>query len=93
MHVLLKSEEEENYCAKCCKTVKIIEHMFASIPNFQEKIELSYEDVYSNETKKKYGDLLPPAIIFEDHVLTEGHVPIMKKLARDLFRVIEPAKL
>ena len=65
--------------------------MFASIPDFKEKIELSYEDVYSNETKKKFGDLLPPTIIFEGQVLTEGHVPIMKKLARDLFRVIEPA--
>jgi len=90
LHVLLKNEEE-NFCAKCCKTVNIIERMFASIPEFKEKIEVSYEDVYSSDTKKKFGDLIPPAILFQDQILTEGHVPIIKKLAQDLFRLITPA--
>ena len=91
MHVLLKGEEE-NYCAKCCKTMNIIERIFTSIPEFKEKIEVSYEDVYSNYAIKKYGDLTPPAIVIDDHVITEGHVPIMKKLARDLFNLLESAK-
>ncbi len=88
MHVLLKSEEE-NYCAKCCKTMNIIERMFASVPELKEKIEVSYEDIYSQDNIKKYGDLTPPAIMLDDRVLMEGHVPIMKKLARDLFSLIE----
>ncbi len=92
MHVLLKSEEE-NYCAKCCKTMNIIDRMFSSIPEFEQKIEVSYEDVYLSDSIKKYGNLTPPAIIIDDQVLTEGHVPIMKKLARDLFKIIVPAKL
>jgi hypothetical protein len=92
LHVLLKSEEE-NYCAKCCKTVNIIERMFESIADFKEKIEVSYEDVYSDDSIKKYGELTPPTIIMEDHFLTEGHVPIMKKLARDLFSAIENSHL
>lgn len=92
MHVLLKSEEE-NYCAKCCKTMNIIDRMFSSIPEFEQKIEVSYEDVYTSDSIKKYGNLIPPAIIIDDQVLTEGHVPIMKKLARDLFKIILPAKL
>jgi len=92
MHVLLKTEEE-NYCAKCCKTMNIIERIFASIPEFKEKIEVSYEDIYSSDSIKNFGDLTPPAIIIDDHVLTEGHVPIMKKLAQDLFKLIEPSKL
>ena len=91
MHVLLKSEE--NYCAKCCKTINIIDRMFASIAEFREKIEVSYEDVYSDDTKKKYGDLIPPTVIMEDHVLVDGHVPIMKKLARDLFKIVESSHL
>ncbi|MFX0138521.1 MAG: thioredoxin family protein [Candidatus Hodarchaeota archaeon] len=91
MHVLLKAEED-TYCAKCCKTMNIIERIFASIPEFKEKIEVSYEDVYSIDNIKKYGDLTPPAIIIEERILTEGHVPIMKKLARDLYKLIEPAK-
>ncbi|MFW9972361.1 MAG: thioredoxin family protein [Candidatus Odinarchaeota archaeon] len=91
MHVLLKNEEE-NYCAKCCKTMNIIERIFASIPEFKEKIEVSYEDIYLSDNIKRYGELTPPAIIIEDHILIEGHVPIMKKLARDLFSIIETAK-
>ncbi|MFX1303621.1 MAG: hypothetical protein ACFE9X_09710 [Promethearchaeota archaeon] len=90
MHVLLKGEEE-NYCAKCCKTVNIIERIFASIPEFKEKFDVSYEDVYSPDNIKIYGDLTPPVIIINEHILTEGHVPIMKKLARDLYKLIEPA--
>lgn len=85
---MLKNEDE-NYCAKCCKTVNILDRMFASIGELKEKIEVSYEDIYSDDTKKKYGELTPPTIIIEDEILVEGHVPIMKKLARDLFRVIE----
>jgi hypothetical protein len=89
MHVLLKSEEE-NFCAKCCKTMNIIERMFASIPEFKEKIQVIYEDIYENESIKKYGSRTPPTIIINDRILTEGHVPIMKKLARELFSLIEP---
>ncbi|MFX1476877.1 MAG: thioredoxin family protein [Promethearchaeota archaeon] len=90
MHVLIKGEEE-NYCAKCCKTMNIIDRMFASIPEFKENIEVSYEDIYASDTIKNYGDLTPPAIIINNHVLLEGHVPIMKKLARDLFNLIKSA--
>ena len=88
MHVLLKNEDE-NYCAKCCKTVNIIDRMFASITELKEKIDVSYEDIYSDDTKKKYGELTPPTLIIQDKIIVEGHVPIIKKLARDLFRVIE----
>ncbi|MFX0001190.1 MAG: hypothetical protein ACFE88_13845 [Candidatus Hermodarchaeota archaeon] len=65
--------------------------MFASIPEFKEKIEVSYEDIYSSDVKKKFGDLIPPAILFQDQLLTEGHVPIIKKLAQDLFKLIKSA--
>jgi len=90
MHVLLKGEEE-NYCAKCCKTVNIIDRMFASITEFKERVEVSYEDIYSSDTIKNYGNLIPPAIIIDNHILIEGHVPIMKKLARKLFDLIKAA--
>ena len=90
MHVLLKSEEE-NYCAKCCKTMNIVERLFASVPEFKDKIDVSYEDIYSPENIEKYGELTPPVITINNHVLTIGHVPIMKKLARELFNLIHPA--
>lgn len=53
---------------------------------------MSYEDIESLDNKKKYGHLTPPAIIIEDRVIIEGHVPIMKKLARDLYELIKQNK-
>lgn len=91
MYVLLKAEDDTS-CAKCCKTRNIIERIFVSIPEFSQKIEVCYEDVYSADNIKKFGDLTPPVIIIEDHIIIEGHVPIMKKLARDLYNLIEPNK-
>lgn len=72
--------------------MNIIDRMFSSIPEFKEKIEISYEDVYSSETIERFGELTPPAIIIGEQLLTEGHVPIMKKLASELFKMIEPTK-
>ena len=54
---------------------------------------MSYEDVNSQESIKKFGVLLPPTIIFEGQILTEGHVPIMKKLALELYKIIGLTKL
>ncbi len=84
--------EEDYYCAKCCKTRNIIERIFETTPEFKQKFEVSYEDVNSKDIIEKFGILLPPTIIFEGHILTEGHVPIMKKLALDLYRLIEPTR-
>ncbi|NVM35063.1 MAG: hypothetical protein HWN81_05675 [Candidatus Lokiarchaeota archaeon] len=63
------------------------------MPEFKQKIKVSYEDIYSSENINKFGNLIPPVIIFEDRILIEGHVPIMKKLARDLSKLMEPTKL
>jgi hypothetical protein len=65
--------------------------MFASVPEFKAKFDVSYEDIYSPENIEKFGDLIPPVISINNQILTEGHVPIMKKLARDLFHLITPA--
>lgn len=66
--------------------------MFASKSEFKEKLEVSYEDVYSEQNIKRYGDLIPPVIIIEDRILIEGHVPIMKKLALDFLNLIKSSK-
>ncbi|MFX1377426.1 MAG: hypothetical protein ACFFA0_16630 [Promethearchaeota archaeon] len=73
--------------------MNIIDRMFASIPEFNEKIEVTYEDAKSSDVINKFGELTPPAIIVNSHVLTEGHVPIIKKLARELFKIIEPTNI
>ncbi|MFX1575192.1 MAG: thioredoxin family protein [Promethearchaeota archaeon] len=91
MHVLLKNDEE-NFCAKCCKTRNIIERIFETVTEFKQKIDVSYEDINSPDSIKNFGILTPPAIIFEGHILTEGHVPIMKKLALELHNLIGLSK-
>ncbi|MFX1470287.1 MAG: thioredoxin family protein [Promethearchaeota archaeon] len=86
IHVLLNNEED-NYCAKCCKTRNIIDRIFTEIPEFNQKFELSYEDIDSMDNITKFGELTPPAIVIDDRIFSEGHVPIMKKLASDLYKL------
>ena len=87
VHVLIKNEEE-NYCAKCCKTRNVIEQMFNAIPEFYEKIDISFDNIELAENIEKFGNLTPPAIFINDVIFSEGHVPIMKKLARELNKII-----
>jgi len=55
-------------------------------------LKVSYEDVYSEQNIKRYGDLIPPVIIIEDRILIEGHVPIMKKLGLEFYSLIKSSK-
>ncbi|MFX1494996.1 MAG: hypothetical protein ACFFBZ_11990 [Promethearchaeota archaeon] len=79
--------EEENFCAKCCKTVNIIDKMMETIPELKDKVEIFYSDLNSQENLKKYGELTPPIIMINDVIFSEGHVPIIKKLARHLLEI------
>ncbi|MHA1149143.1 MAG: thioredoxin family protein [Promethearchaeota archaeon] len=88
VHVLLKNEEV-NFCAKCCKTRNVIEQMIRTLPNLSRKIEIIYKDIEDFEVIEKYGELLAPAIIINETLFSQGHVPIIKKLARELFILID----
>ncbi len=80
--------EEENFCAKCCKTVNVIDKMMETIPGLKNKVEVLYSDLNSQENLKKYGELTPPVIMINDVIFSEGHVPIIKKLARTLLESV-----
>ena len=86
LQVLLK--EEDNYCAKCCKTRQVIERMFDELPEIKANVELDYENVYEVKMIKEYGDLIPPVVIINHNIFSEGHVPIIKKLSRELLKLI-----
>ena len=81
---ILLIEEEGDYCAKCCKTVNVIDRMIEDIPRLKDNVEISYSDLNSQENFQKYGTLHPPLIIIDDVIFSEGHVPVIKKLARRL---------
>jgi glutaredoxin len=86
LEILLK--EEENYCAKCCKTRQVIERMIKEIPILKERINIKYENIELEENLKKYGNVTPPVVIINGIIFSEGQVPIIKKLSSELFKLV-----
>jgi hypothetical protein len=85
---ILLIEEEGDYCAKCCKTVNVIDRMMEDIPRLKHNVEIFYSDLNSQENLQKYGKLHPPLIIIDNVIFSEGHVPVIKKLAKTLLESI-----
>ena len=85
---ILIIEEEGDFCAKCCKTVNVIDKMMETIPELKKNVDVSYRDLKSNENLQKYGELTPPVIMINNVIFSEGHVPIIKKLARNLLESV-----
>lgn len=85
LKVLIK--EEENYCAKCCKTRQVIERMVKEIPVLKEKIDIEYKIMDFEEEIENFGKLIPPVILIDGVIFSEGHVPIIKKLSSELFKL------
>ena len=79
-------EEEENYCAKCCKTQQVIERMLIEIPIIKENIDVEYDSITSEENTEKYGKMVPPIVLINGLLFSEGHVPIIKKLSSELIK-------
>lgn len=87
LQVLLK--EEENYCAKCCKTRQVIERMIREVPVLEEKVDIEYENIELEENMEKYGKLTPPVVLINGTIFSEGQVPIIKKLSSELFKLVK----
>jgi len=58
--------------------------MLENFPDFREKIEIQYRNIESDKVNKKYGELTVPVVILNDVIFSEGHVPIIKKLCREI---------
>ena len=80
--------EEEDFCAKCCKTINVIDRMMETIPRLKDNVEISYSNLLSQENLQKYNKSHPPLIIINDVIFSEGHVPVIKKLAKTLLEGI-----
>jgi len=87
LQVLLK--EEENYCAKCCKTRQVIERMVKEIPILKERINIEYENINLEDNVKKFGEHIPPVVLINGTIFSEGHIPILKKLSSEIFKLIK----
>ena len=86
---ILLEEEGENFCAKCCKTRNLIERMYEDVPLIKNNVKVIYENFISDEIISKYGNIIPPTIIINDEIYSQGHVPIIKKLSSILIKKIE----
>jgi hypothetical protein len=62
--------------------------MLREFPVFHEKINIQYENVLLKEVIERYGELNPPTILINGNIFSDGHVPIIKKLSRELFTLI-----
>lgn len=87
-HLLIILKEEENYCAKCCKTQQVIDRMLNEFPILKEKLNIDYENITSNDSSEKFCGMTPPILIMNNKLFSEGHVPIIKKLSRELMNLI-----
>jgi len=86
--LILIKDDPENICAKCCKTMQVIDRMIEAFAEFKDKVEIIYKDNASKEDIDKYGNLERPVVIINDRVFSEGHIPIIKKLSRELFKIL-----
>lgn len=86
---VILNENENNFCAKCCKTKQVIERMLETFPEFKKKLEIQYWDISSDLILKKYGELNAPVVLLNDIIFSEGHVPIIKKLCREIMDSIK----
>ena len=87
IQILIK-EDPENSCAKCCKTMRVIERLMDTVTILKDKVEIIYKDVASNEFIKKYGNIEPPVIFINGMLFTQGHVPIIKKLGKKILEML-----
>ncbi|MFX0077113.1 MAG: thioredoxin family protein [Candidatus Hermodarchaeota archaeon] len=87
IQILIK-EDPENSCAKCCKTMQVIERMMETTNIFKEKVEIIYMDATSKEVIEKFGELEAPAVFINGKLFTKGHVPIIKKLGKEILEML-----
>ncbi|MGQ4874758.1 MAG: thioredoxin family protein [Promethearchaeia archaeon] len=78
-------------CAKCKKTKKNMEKALEEL-SLREKVEYSHKDIKSKEIIEKYGILQGPAVIVNDILISQGHVPSIKKLKDGINKILSTAK-
>ena len=83
------NENEPNQCAKCNKTIQVVDRMIEALPDFKDNIELQYISNSAEELETEYGKFERPAVIINDSIFSQGHVPIIKKLCREVLELLK----
>ena len=86
---VLISEDEKDFCAKCCKTIQVIKRMMEAIPEFEDNLIVTYKDINSKEITEEFGKLQSPVVLINNDIYSQGHVPIIKKLCYTLLQLVK----
>ena len=62
--------------------------MLEEVPVIGDNIEVFYEDITSDKIIEKYGVRVPPVIVINSYIYSEGHVPVIKKLGRKILNLL-----
>jgi len=86
---VLITEDPENVCAKCCRTLRSIETLVEALKIYKDRVEINHENINSKKIVEKYGELKAPTIIVNNSIFSEGHIPVIKKLGRTILSLME----
>lgn len=82
-------ENQGKECAKCCKTIIIIDRMVDAFPEFRDKVDVEYKEDSPDEKENEYRDLQRPVIVINNTIFSHGHVPIIKKMSREVISLLK----
>lgn len=63
--------------------------MLEDFPEYKEIIEYSHRDITSKEIIEMFGILQGPAVIINNVLISQGHVPTIKKLKAKFQEVLK----
>lgn len=69
--------------------MQVIDRMMDTVTVLKDKIEIIYKDVLSIDAIENYGNIEPPAIFINGVLFSQGHVPIIKKLGKELLEMMK----
>ena len=82
-------ENNELQCAKCCKTINVIDRMVDAFPEFGDQVDIRFIEDSPNEAENEHRDFQRPVIVINGTIFSHGHVPIIKKLSREVIGILK----
>ena len=84
-------EDNQTYCAKCCKTINVINRMVDAFPEFVDQVDVQYKEDSPIEAENEYREFQRPVVVINNTIYSHGHVPIIKKLSREVINLLNQA--
>jgi len=81
-------ENDPNKCAKCCKTINVINRMMDAFPEFGDQVNVQYTEDSSGGSENIYSEFQRPVVVINNNIFSYGHIPIIKKLSREVISIL-----